>query len=477
MLRRHGARSTAATARAARAMRASTAASSSPSRAPRVYCRPICPARAPKDEHIRYFPTAAAAEAAGFRPVPSLPARSVARHAGVARHVGVVSRALRLIGEGALDGDGVERLADRLGVTARHLRRLFLQHLGATPLDVALTRRVHFAKKLLDETTPRRSARSRSRRASAASAASTARSAAPTRARRPSCGGWRGSVSPPSPECYRLPPRLPSALRLGRRAGFPERARDARRRVGRAVALSAHHHGRRRSTAPSTCRASSPARRSAWRSASPIRARCCRSSSGCGACSISAPIPAVIARTPRRGSAAARAARAASGHSHAGRVGRLRARGAGHPRPADLGSRRDDDRRAPRRRCSARRSRTAAAGSARLFPTPAQLADAAIERAGVMPARAEAIRSLARHVADGTHHVRAVHRRTRDDRGAQRASGHRRLDRGVHRDARARRARCVSQRRSRAAPAGRRPAPRASWIADRTRGGRGARTR
>jgi AraC family transcriptional regulator, regulatory protein of adaptative response / DNA-3-methyladenine glycosylase II len=64
----------------------------------------------------------------------------------------VVSRALRLIGDGALDREGVEALADRLGVTARHLRRLFVQHLGATPIDVALTRRVHFAKKLLDET-------------------------------------------------------------------------------------------------------------------------------------------------------------------------------------------------------------------------------------------------------------------------------------------------------------------------------------
>src|SRR4030095_647863 len=64
----------------------------------------------------------------------------------------VVSRGLRLISEGALDRGGVEELADRLGVTARHLRRLFVQHLGATPLDVALTRRVHFAKKLIDET-------------------------------------------------------------------------------------------------------------------------------------------------------------------------------------------------------------------------------------------------------------------------------------------------------------------------------------
>ena len=53
---------------------------------------------------------------------------------------------------GALDTGGVDQLADRLGLTARHLRRLFVQHLGATPLQVALTRRAHFAKKLIDET-------------------------------------------------------------------------------------------------------------------------------------------------------------------------------------------------------------------------------------------------------------------------------------------------------------------------------------
>ncbi len=117
-----------------------------------IYCRPICPARAPKDENVRYFPTAAAAEAAGFR--PCLRCRPEAAPGTPAWHgtSAVVSRALRLIGEGALDGDGVERLADRLGVTGRHLRRLFRQHLGATPLEVALTRRAHFAKKLLDET-------------------------------------------------------------------------------------------------------------------------------------------------------------------------------------------------------------------------------------------------------------------------------------------------------------------------------------
>ena len=118
----------------------------------RIYCRPICPARSPKDENVRYYATAAAAQAAGFRPClrcrpeasPGTPAWS-----GTSS---VVSRALRLISEGALDREDVDRLADRVGVTARHLRRLFVQHLGVTPIAVALTRRVHFAKKLIDET-------------------------------------------------------------------------------------------------------------------------------------------------------------------------------------------------------------------------------------------------------------------------------------------------------------------------------------
>ncbi len=118
-----------------------------------IYCRPICPARSPKDENVRYFATAAAAEAAGFRPcLRCRPEASPGTPAWLGTSP-VVSRALRLIGEGVLDGRGIEPLAERLGVTGRHLRRLFLQHLGATPRDVALTRRSHFAKKLIDETT------------------------------------------------------------------------------------------------------------------------------------------------------------------------------------------------------------------------------------------------------------------------------------------------------------------------------------
>lgn len=118
----------------------------------RIYCRPICPARSPKDENIRYYATAAAAEAAGFRPCLRCRPEASPGSPAWSGTSSVVSRALRLISEGALDREGVEALADRLGVTARHLRRLFVQHLGATPIDVALTRRVHFAKKLLDET-------------------------------------------------------------------------------------------------------------------------------------------------------------------------------------------------------------------------------------------------------------------------------------------------------------------------------------
>src|SRR6478672_8636422 len=117
-----------------------------------IYCRPICPVRSPKAAHIRYFPTAAAAAEAGFR--PCLRCRPEAAP-GTPAWLGtsaVVRRALRLIDEGVLDQDSVELLANRLGIGPRHLRRLFVRHVGASPLIVASTRRLHFAKRLLDET-------------------------------------------------------------------------------------------------------------------------------------------------------------------------------------------------------------------------------------------------------------------------------------------------------------------------------------
>jgi AraC family transcriptional regulator of adaptative response / DNA-3-methyladenine glycosylase II len=118
-----------------------------------VYCRSICPAPTAKEKNVIYFPTAAAAAEAGFRPcLRCRPECSPGTPAWMGT-CNTVSRALRLISESGLEDGGVEGLAQRLGVGSRHLRRLFLQHLGATPSAVAKTRRLHFAKKLIDETT------------------------------------------------------------------------------------------------------------------------------------------------------------------------------------------------------------------------------------------------------------------------------------------------------------------------------------
>jgi AraC family transcriptional regulator of adaptative response / DNA-3-methyladenine glycosylase II len=117
-----------------------------------VFCRPVCPARTPKRENCVFVACAAAAHELGFR--PCLRCRPEAAP-GTPAWLGTsatVSRALRLIGDGALDSGSVGDLADRLGIGERHLRRLFLTHLGAPPQSVAQTRRLLFAKQLLDET-------------------------------------------------------------------------------------------------------------------------------------------------------------------------------------------------------------------------------------------------------------------------------------------------------------------------------------
>ncbi|HEY1447814.1 MAG TPA: AlkA N-terminal domain-containing protein [Caulobacteraceae bacterium] len=117
-----------------------------------IYCRPVCPARPPKAENCRYYPTAAAAQAAGFRPClrcrpETAPGQGAWRGAS-----NTVSRGMALIDSGAMDEAGVDKLADRLGVGERQLRRLFLRHLGASPIAVAQTRRVLIAKQLIHET-------------------------------------------------------------------------------------------------------------------------------------------------------------------------------------------------------------------------------------------------------------------------------------------------------------------------------------
>src|SRR5215467_11340258 len=117
-----------------------------------IYCRPVCRARTSKESNVRYFPSAAAAAEAGFRPcLRCRPECSPGTRAWVGTQ-NTVSRALRLISDAGLEEGGVEALAEHLGVGSRHLRRLFLRHLGATPNAIAQTRRLHFAKKLIDET-------------------------------------------------------------------------------------------------------------------------------------------------------------------------------------------------------------------------------------------------------------------------------------------------------------------------------------
>jgi len=121
-------------------------------RSTRIYCRPICPVRAAKEENVTYFLTAAAAAEAGYRPcMRCRPESSPGTPAWLGTSA-TVGRALRLISEGGVEDKGIERLAARLGIGSRQLRRLFLQHLGATPSAVIKTRRLHFAKKLIDET-------------------------------------------------------------------------------------------------------------------------------------------------------------------------------------------------------------------------------------------------------------------------------------------------------------------------------------
>jgi AraC family transcriptional regulator of adaptative response / DNA-3-methyladenine glycosylase II len=119
-----------------------------------VYCRPVCPVRPARSANVSYYRSAAAAEAVGFRPclrcrpetAPFCPAWKGSRT--------TVERASRLIEEGALDGErgSVDALAQRLGIGARHLARLFAKHIQATPSQVAKTIRVQRAKRLLDTT-------------------------------------------------------------------------------------------------------------------------------------------------------------------------------------------------------------------------------------------------------------------------------------------------------------------------------------
>jgi AraC family transcriptional regulator of adaptative response/methylated-DNA-[protein]-cysteine methyltransferase len=117
-----------------------------------IYCRPVCRVRTPLARNVLFYPSAAAAERAGYRPcfrcrpetAPFCPAWKGTRT--------TVERALTLIAAAALDQDSVATLAARLGIGARHLSRLFAEHLDASPAQMAQSLRIQRAKRLLDDT-------------------------------------------------------------------------------------------------------------------------------------------------------------------------------------------------------------------------------------------------------------------------------------------------------------------------------------
>lgn len=117
-----------------------------------VYCRPGCPAPLPKPGNVLFFPCAAAAEEAGFRACRRCRPETAPGTPAWAGTSTTVARALRQIETGRADGVPVAALATRLGVGERQLRRLFAGHLGASPAAVARSRRLHFARRLLDDT-------------------------------------------------------------------------------------------------------------------------------------------------------------------------------------------------------------------------------------------------------------------------------------------------------------------------------------
>ena len=116
-----------------------------------VYCRPICPAK-PKRENVEFFPDAAAAEAAGYRPCLRCRPECAPLSPAWWGKKAVVQRALKLIASNALHHTNEEQFAERLGVSARHLRRLFEEEIGQTPKQISDNNRLNFARKLIVET-------------------------------------------------------------------------------------------------------------------------------------------------------------------------------------------------------------------------------------------------------------------------------------------------------------------------------------
>ncbi len=117
-----------------------------------IYCRPICPARSPREDNVRYYRSAAEAANQGYRPCLRCRPESAPHSPAWQGASTTVTRALQLINEGYLNSESLTSLANKLGVGVRYLRKLFDQQLGVAPSVVAQTQRLHLAQKLLLET-------------------------------------------------------------------------------------------------------------------------------------------------------------------------------------------------------------------------------------------------------------------------------------------------------------------------------------
>ncbi len=117
-----------------------------------IYCRPVCGVRVPKRENCHFYPSAAAAEAAGFRPCLRCRPELAPGHASVDAGRHLARAAANLIEDGALAGARFGDLVDRLGASPRHLRRVFTAEFGVSPVAYAQTQRLLLAKRLLTDT-------------------------------------------------------------------------------------------------------------------------------------------------------------------------------------------------------------------------------------------------------------------------------------------------------------------------------------
>ncbi len=121
-------------------------------RTTKIYCRPICPVAHAYSKNVFFVPSAAAAERLGFRPCLRCRPESSPGSPAWRGTATTVERGLKLINEGFLDLHTVEALSNRLGMGTRHLSRLFIRHLGASPRAIAATRRIQVAKRLITDT-------------------------------------------------------------------------------------------------------------------------------------------------------------------------------------------------------------------------------------------------------------------------------------------------------------------------------------